>query len=63
MEYSQDHMTSQELGLSLGILMGIAALQSTGDVFALLTLTIIGSGLGMLVGRLIHSHRSWTEEE
>jgi hypothetical protein len=62
MEFSQDRMTSQELGLSLGILMGIAALQSTGSMIALFALTVVGAGLGLLIGRINPSHQSRAEE-
>ncbi len=63
MEYARDRVRYEELGMSLGILTGIAILQGTGSVFALLALTIIGTGLGLLVGRIRLAHPNWAEEE
>jgi hypothetical protein len=63
MPYSRDLLTWEELGLCVGILMGITVLQSTGSVLALLALPFIGTVLGMVVARLSHSHPGWAEEE
>lgn len=66
MDDSLDKLTGGELGVYMGILSGIAMLQSTGQFLWLLGCPIIGLAFGKSVDWItqrLNWHLGWTEEE
>lgn len=66
MNYSSDKLGGNELGIYLGILVGIVMLQTTGQILGLAICPAIGFGLGALLDRItsqINLHQRWFEEE
>ncbi len=66
MQYSQDRLTGKELGMYVGILVGIVILQATGEILGLVVCPIVGFVLGMLVDRIAgqsNLRQEWSEDE
>ncbi|MBI5033952.1 MAG: hypothetical protein HZB51_25815 [Chloroflexi bacterium] len=66
MYQSREMLTGKELGLYLGILSGIAVLQSSGQIAGLVICAIIGIAMGAVVDQItkrINLRLGWTEEE
>ncbi len=62
----QNKLTGKELGMYLGILVGIAVLQTAGQIIGLMLCPIIGFAFGGLLDCITHHinlRQGWFEEE
>lgn len=66
MDYSSDKLGGNELGIYLGILVGIVLFQSTGQIIGLVLCPIVGFAFGTWLDRItyyINLRQGWLEEE
>lgn len=66
MDDRRDKLGGSELGIYLGILCGVALLQSTGQIIGLALCPLIGFAFGILLDHItnqINLRQGWLDEE